>query len=97
MLNFTHVDELEFHTALAKKWWTNATDADRDLLYREIQRGHMHPVTSVMARMAQIGYLLVQQEMNRARFADTPFRVEVGPHGYGVAETGLGTGGQAPQ
>jgi hypothetical protein len=79
MLHPFRVDQIEFHTAVAKSWWANSTDADRDVLWREMQRGHMHPVTSVMAHMAQIGYLTVQQEMTRARFADPTLHIQVGP------------------
>lgn len=72
MLNFTHINEMTFHAELAKKWWDHASDADRDLIWREMQRGHMHPATSVMARFAQIGYLFVQQEMNHGNKSTNP-------------------------
>lgn len=50
---------------LAKCWWDNASVADRKLVWDEIQREFMHPITEVMARFAQIGYTHVLLEYEK--------------------------------
>lgn len=49
----------------ALAWWNSASDADKKLVWDEIQLHYTDPVKEVMSRFAQIGFTAVLQEAER--------------------------------
>lgn len=54
--------KLDMDRALA--WWRGASEQDKVLVWKEIQRHHQDPVTEVLARFAQIGFTQVSLQAN---------------------------------
>jgi hypothetical protein len=48
-----------FDIRQALYWWKQASEADKKLIWDEIQRMHGDPVQEVLSRFAQLGYTLV--------------------------------------